>query len=144
MKLRLELESTGGNTAGFRIPDQVVDELMAGRRPKVVATVGDYSWRSSIARMGDSFWLGVSMANRAAAGIEAGQTLDLDVVVDDVPRIVKPPDDLAAELATHPAAADGWARLSYSKQRDIADAIDAAKKPETRARRVQKALAELS
>jgi uncharacterized protein YdeI (YjbR/CyaY-like superfamily) len=50
--------------------------------------------------------------------------------------------DLPAELAT---VADAWARLSYSysHQRRIAEGIESARKPETRAARVQKALAEL-
>ena len=137
MKLRLELEATGGSTAGFRIPDQVVDELGAGRRPKVAATVGGYTWRSSIARMGDAFWLGMSKDNRTGAGVAAGQTLDLEVVVDDAPRTVELPEELA------PVAA-AWARLSYSNQRRIAESISGAKKPETRAARVEKALAELA
>ena len=137
MKLRIELESTGGTTAGFRIPDEVVDELGAGRRPKVAATVGGYTWRSSIARMGDAFWLGMSKDNRAGAGVSAGDVLDLEVVVDDAPRTVELPEELAS-------VADAWARLSYSHQRRIAESITGAKKPETRAARVEKALAELS
>lgn len=137
MRLRIELESTGGTTAGFRIPDEVVDELGAGRRPKVAATVGGYTWRSSIARMGDAFWLGMSKDNRAGAGVSAGDVLDLEVVVDDAPRTVELPEELAS-------VADAWARLSYSHQRRIAESITAAKKPETRAARVEKALAELS
>jgi hypothetical protein len=137
VRLTLELESTGGNTAGFRIPDQVVDDLGAGKRPKVVATVGAHTWRSSIARMGDAFWLGMSQENRGLAGVEAGQTLDLEITVDDAPRTV----DLPAELTP---VAEAWARLSYSNQRRIAESIEGAKKPETRAARVEKALAELS
>ena len=136
MELRLVLESTGGHTAGFRIPDEVVDGLGAGRRPKVVATVGTHTWRSSIARMGDAFWLGMSAANREAAGVAAGDTLDLEVVLDDAPRSVEVPAELAP-------VADAWSRLSYTNQRRIAEGIASAKKPETRAARVAKALAEL-
>jgi hypothetical protein len=137
VKLRRELEATGGSTAGFRIPDEVVDELGAGRRPKVAVTVGGYTWRSSIARMGDSFWLGMSKDNRVGAGVEAGQTLDFEVVVDDAPRTVDLPEELAP-------VADAWAQLSYSNQRRIAESITGAKKPETRAARVEKALSELN
>ena len=71
------------------------------------------------------------------AGVEAGQTLDLEVVVDHAPRTVELPEELAP-------VADAWARLSYSNQRRIAEGIEGAKKPETRAARVTKALAELS
>ena len=54
------------------------------------------------------------------------------------------PDDLAAAFAANPAAAAGWAKLSYSNQRRIVEPIVAAKKPETRASRIEKAVAELS
>src|SRR6185436_20588453 len=104
MRLRLELVGHGGNTAGFEIPDEVVDELGGGRRPKVVVTIGKHTWRSSIANMGGQFMLGVSMANREAAGVAAGQTLDVDVVLDTAPRTVDVPDDLAAELEKDGAA----------------------------------------
>lgn len=64
VSITLELERTGGTTTGFHIPDEVVEKLGGGRRPKVVATVGQESWRSSIASMGGEFWLGVSAENR--------------------------------------------------------------------------------
>ena len=86
MRLRLELVSHGGNTAGFEIPDRVVEELGGGRKPKVVVTIGPYTWRSSIVNMGGQFMLGVSTANRAAAGISAGQTLDVDLELDTAPH----------------------------------------------------------
>ncbi|KQW47691.1 hypothetical protein ASC77_14780 [Nocardioides sp. Root1257] len=143
MRLRLELEATGGNTAGFRIPDEVVEQLGAGRRPPVVASVGEHTWRSSIARMGDAFWLGVSKENRDLAGVEAGQVLDLEVTVDDAPRTVEPPAELAAALESDPTLAAAWARLAPSHQKEWARSIEDAKKPETRAARVGKAITAL-
>ena len=137
MRLTLELEATGGTTTGFRVPDDIVEQLGAGRRPKVAATVGVHTWRTSIARMGEAFWLGMSKADREAAGVAAGQVLDLDVVVDDAPRTVELPEELAP-------VAEAFGRLSFSNQRRIAESITGAKKPETRAARVAKAIAELS
>ena len=55
MRLRLELRGNDGNAAGFVIPDEVVEELGGGRRPKVVVTIGSHTWRSSIANMGGQF-----------------------------------------------------------------------------------------
>ena len=107
MRLRLELESTGAHTAGFRIPAAVVDELGGGRRPTVVVTVGVHTWRSSIASMGGQFWLGVSAANREAA------------------------------------ARESWSRWSFTRQKEAARLLSDAEKPETRARRLEKVLAEL-
>src|SRR5215217_3012740 len=67
MKLHAELESTGGNTAGFRIPDDAVRALGGGKQPKVVATVNGFTWRSSIARRSEAFWLGMSIDRRSEA-----------------------------------------------------------------------------
>jgi hypothetical protein len=126
VRLRLELESAGGNTAGFRIPDEVVEELGGGRR-----------------HMGGRFMLGVSMANREAAGVSAGQLLDLDVELDTAERTVDVPDDLGAELDADRAARDAWQEWSFTRRKEAARTLTEAKKPETRARRLEKVLAEL-
>jgi uncharacterized protein YdeI (YjbR/CyaY-like superfamily) len=80
----------------------------------------------------------VSSAVRAAAGVAAGDMLDVEVVVDDTPREVTVPDDLAAALAGHPEARDFFAGLSYSHKHAYVSWIEQAKKPETRATRVAK------
>lgn len=144
MHLTAELTATGGNTTGIRIPDDVVAELAVGNRPKVVATVNGHTWRTSIARMGGEFWLGVSADVRAAAGVAAGDTVELGFELDTAPRTVEVPDDLAAALASSPAAAAAWAALSYSHQRQHVLAIEDAKTPETRTRRVASAIAKLA
>jgi uncharacterized protein DUF1905/bacteriocin resistance YdeI/OmpD-like protein len=143
MRLRLELKGHGGNTAGFEIPDEVIEELGGGRRPKVVVTVGNHTWRSSIANMGGTFMLGVSMANRAAAGVSAGETLDVDIELDTAPRTVDVPDDLAAQLKQDASAAAAWDAWSFTRQKEAARSLTEAKKPETRASRLEKVLAEL-
>ena len=68
MDFTTELEATGGTTTGFVVPDEVVEALGAGRRPKVVVTVQGHTWRTSIASMGGRFLLGASAAVREAAG----------------------------------------------------------------------------
>ncbi len=131
-----ELEGTGGSTTGFVVPEEVLVALDGGRRPKVTVTLGSHTWRSSIASMGGRFMLGVSMANRETAGATAGQTYDVEVVLDTAPRAVDVPEDLAAALSADPRARAAWDALSFSHQRRHAEAVLAAKKPETRARRV--------
>jgi uncharacterized protein YdeI (YjbR/CyaY-like superfamily) len=93
--------------------------------------------------MGGQFMLGVSMANREAAGVAAGQTLDVDVELDTAPRTVDVPDDLAAELASDAGASAAWATWSFTRQNEAARLLTEAKKPETRERRLEKVLAEL-
>ncbi|GAA3918012.1 DUF1905 domain-containing protein [Actinoplanes auranticolor] len=69
MRFRAELTATGGNTAGFPVGDEVVAALDGGGRPKVVVTVNGFEWRSSIAKMSGSYWLGVSRARRVARSV---------------------------------------------------------------------------
>lgn len=144
MHLSAELVATGGTTTGIRIPDDVVVALGGGNRPKVVATVNGHAWRTSIARMGGEFWLGASAEVRAAAGIAAGDAIELDVELDLAPRTVEVPDDLAAALAAAPAAKAAFDALSSSRQRQHVEAVLGAKAPETRARRVAAAIAKLT
>lgn len=143
MRLRLELVSGGGNTAGFRIPDEVVEELGGGRKPKVVVTIGSHTWRSSIASMGGQFMTGVSVANREAAGVAVGDVLDVEITLDTAERTVDVPDDLAAELDGDPALRASWDTWSYTRRKEAARTLTEAKKPETRERRLAKVLAEL-
>jgi Bacteriocin-protection, YdeI or OmpD-Associated/Domain of unknown function (DUF1905) len=143
MKFRAELESSGKNTAGFEVPESVVDGLGGGKHPKVAVTIKGYTFRTSIARMGGRFLLGVSAERRAEAGVSAGDVLDVEVVLDNAPREVEMPEDFAAALAADPVAAAFWETLSYSKQSWHVLQITGAKKPETRASRVSKSVAML-
>ncbi|WP_020576184.1 DUF1905 domain-containing protein [Actinopolymorpha alba] len=52
MRFRPELESIGKATAGFEVPEPVVEKLGGGGHPKVTATVNGFTFRTSIARMG--------------------------------------------------------------------------------------------
>jgi len=141
MRFRTELRSTGGNTAGFLVGDEVVAGLGGGGRPKVVVTVNGFEWRGSIARMGGAYWLGVSAERRAAAGIAAGEVLDVDVVLDTAVREVEVPADLASALGAEPAAKAFWDGMSYSNKSWHVLQVTGAKAAETRARRVARSLA---
>jgi hypothetical protein len=140
MRLTAELIGTGGTTTGFRIPDEVVAELGGGGRPKVVVTVNGYEYRSSIARMGGEYWLGLSSDRRAAAQVAAGDVLDLDIVLDTQERTIDVPEDLAAALEREPAAKAFFDGLSYSNKRYHVEQITGAKTEATRERRVAKAV----
>jgi len=144
MRLTAELQATGGNTTGFRIPDEFVAGLGGGGRPKVVVTINDYEFRSSIAKMGGEYWLGVSADRRAAANVAAGDVLDLDVVLDTRERTIDVPEDLAAALERDPAAKAFWDGLSFSNKRFHVDQITGAKTEATRERRVARSVQTLS
>ncbi|MFD4644465.1 YdeI/OmpD-associated family protein [Lentzea sp. NPDC058436] len=138
------LELNGKTATGFRVPADVVEALGQGKKPKVLVTIGGHTYRSTVAVYGGDFMLGVSAANREAAGVTAGETVEVTLEPDLAERSVEVPEDLAAALDRHPAARAAFTALSYSNQRQRAEAVAAAKQPETRARRIEKIIAELS
>ena len=140
MKFTAELESTGKTTAGFEVPAEIVEKLGGGGHPKVSVTVNGYTFRTSIARMGGRYLLGVSVDRRTAAGVSAGDLLEVDVELDTAPREVDVPEELAAALAADAAASEFWQTLSYSKQQWHVAQVTSAKTEETRDRRIEKSI----
>lgn len=131
----------GGKTAtGLEVPAEVVEAFGQGKKPRVHVTVGPHSYRSTVAVMGGRFLVPLSAENRTAAGVEAGDEVEVTLTLDTAPRVVEVPPELAEAFATEPEAKAAWDALSFSHQRAHADAIAGAKKPETKANRVQKAL----
>jgi hypothetical protein len=105
-------------------------------RAPVKVTVNGYTYPSTIASMGEGPCIPLRKSNREAAGLEGGETLSVTLTLDTVKREVKPPADLLKALKAALRAWDGWRELSYSHQREHAEAIEGAKKPETRQRRI--------
>ena len=105
-------------------------------RAPVKVTLNGYTYRSTIAAMGGPPCVPLRRSNREAAGLEGGETLEVRLDLDADVREVKPPLDLVKALKAAPPAWQRWRELSYSHQREYAEAIEGAKKPETRARRI--------
>ena len=143
MKFRTTILSGGKNVTGIHVPDEVVEALGAGKRPPVRVTLNGYTYRNTIAVMGGRFMVGVSADVRAASGVAGGDALEVEIVLDDQPRVLEIPPDLQAALDAAPAAKAAFEKLSYSNKRRHVEPILAAKAPETRARRIEKSVAEL-
>ncbi|HVF75272.1 MAG TPA: YdeI/OmpD-associated family protein [Acidimicrobiales bacterium] len=141
---RAVIESHGKSATGIEVPAAVVEALGQSKRPKVQATVNGYTYRSSVGSMGGRFLLGVSAEVRAKAGVAAGHEVDVSLELDTDVREVAVPDDFAAALAAEPTAQAFFAGLSYSQQRWFVEGIESAKKPETRQRRIEQAVARLA
>lgn len=140
MKIRTPLVLSGKTSTGVRIPDEVVEALGNSRKPAVKATVNGHTWRSSIAFMGGEFWLGISADNREAAGVKAGDVIEVDLELDTEPRVLKIPADLTEALEREPEAKAYFESLSYSNKRRHVLAIEGAKAAETRQRRIDKSV----
>jgi Bacteriocin-protection, YdeI or OmpD-Associated/Domain of unknown function (DUF1905) len=140
MKFTAELLSTGKNTAGFEVPEAVVESLGGGGRPKVSVIVNGFTFRTSIARMGGRYLLGVSADRRTEAGVAPGDVLEIDLELDTAPRELEVPEPLAAALAANPDAKAFWDTLSYSKQQWHVLQVTSAKTDATRDRRIEKSI----
>jgi len=128
---------------GLEVPPAVVEALAAGKRPTVTITINGHSWRSRVAIMRGRYLLGLSNANRQAAGVVTGDEVDVDVELDTEPRVVDEPGDFARVLDADPVARTAYERLAYGRKLQYVRAIENAKKPETRKRRIEKAVATL-
>ena len=140
MKMRGPLILSGKTSTGVRIPNEVVEALGKSRKPAVKATVNGHTWRSSIAFMGGEFWLGISAENREAAGVKAGDMIEVDLELDTEPRVLEIPADLTEALEREPEAKAYFETLSYSNKRRHVLAIEGAKAAETRQRRIDKSV----
>ena len=143
VRFRTILELHGKTATGIEVPSDVVARLGSGKRPAVRVTIGEHTYRSTVAPMGGRFLLPVSAENRQAAGIEAGEEVEVELELDTAPREVVLPPDLTAALEAEPAVKRSFEGLSYSKQRGHVLSVEGAKTPETRARRIEKVLSTL-
>jgi len=126
---------------GLEVPQQVVEALGAGKRPTVTITINGHSWRSRVAIMRGRYLLGLSNANRQAAGVVTGDEVEVELEFDPEPRVVAEPADLARALDADPLARAAYNRLPYGLKLQHVRAIESAKKPETRRRRIDKTIA---
>src|SRR5574338_92159 len=93
--LRLE----GKTATGIEVPEQVVAALGAGKKPPVYVTIGGHTYRSTVAAYGEVYMIPVAAEHRAAAGVSAGEMVEVTLERDDDPREVSIPPDFAAALA---------------------------------------------
>jgi len=89
--------------------------------------------------MGGKYMLGIPKTFREAACVEAGDDVVVTIEQDVDERIVIVPKDLAAELKKNDLK-DTWDSLSYTHRKEHVRAIEEAKQPETRLRRIDKVL----
>lgn len=134
-----KVTATGRNT-GIVVPDELVEQLRAGRRPAVIVNVNGYEYRNTVGVMGGKHMISISAAIRKETGLQGGDPIHVVLTVATRPREVEIPDDFAAALAADATAGAFFASLSNSMQRYHVDNINAAKADTTRQRRIDKAL----
>lgn len=129
---------------GIEVPPPVVARLgFKGRRPPVLVTMNGFTYRSTVAVYAGKSYLPVRREVQDGAGVAGGQLVTVRLELDENPRRVDPPADLARALAANQAARRAFERLSYTNQKEAAEWIEGARRPETRARRLAETLRRL-
>ena len=130
-----------GPAAAVVLDEGQVEAVGEGaKRFPVLATVNGYTWRTSVMRMRGEFMVGLNREVREAAGVHAGQTVNVKLALDSEPREVEVPEALATALAADPAASAAFDALAFTHRKEYARWVSEAKREQTRERRVAEAL----
>lgn len=132
------------NATGLPVPTEAVAAMGAGKKPKVKVSFNGYTYRSTVAAYGEVFMLPLSAEHRQAAGVNAGETVEVTIELDSEPRIVEVPFDLANALAGTPGARAAFDKLSYTMRKEYVRQVVSAKAQETRLRRITGIVSKLS
>jgi hypothetical protein len=137
---RATVRLSGLSATGIEVPAEAMAALGAGLRVPVVATIRGHRFRTTVGPYRGHVMLPVSAEVRAGAGISAGEKVEVSLELDDQPREVELPDDLASALDADAAAKAAFDALSYSGKRAHVLAVEGAKTPDTRQRRVSRVI----
>ncbi|HYO90538.1 MAG TPA: YdeI/OmpD-associated family protein [Pyrinomonadaceae bacterium] len=138
------LESGGRGGVYFTLPLKESAKFGVRGRLPVTGTINGYAFRSSIFPIGDgTHYMAVNKAVREGAKVAAGDRVKIVMEADDAPRLVSVPPDLDKALAKSKAARTRFDKLSYTHRKEYAQWIESAKRPDTRARRIEVVLARL-
>jgi hypothetical protein len=132
------IEAAGRGGATVPLPFDPKSEFGKDRAP-IRGTVNGAPFRSTVAIYGGVGYLGVTKALREAAGAGIGDEVDVEIELDDAPREVEVPAELATVLEGDPEAARAFEKLSYTHRKEYARWIADAKRADTKERRVAKA-----
>ncbi|MCU0480818.1 MAG: YdeI/OmpD-associated family protein [Anaerolineae bacterium] len=137
-------KGTEKNVSGISVPADVIANLNGGKKPKVIITLNGYSYRSTVAVMGNAFMIPFNQEHRLASRLNGDETLDITLELDTEPRTVDIPDDLLTALSAQAGILDKFNASSYSIRKEFVRQVLDAKTPETREKRIAKVIEKLS
>lgn len=142
MKFTTKIAQFGNNT-GIIVPENILESLGAGKKPPVVITLNNYTYRSTVASMGGQYLVSLSAEHRKNAKVAGGDKVEITITLDTEPRTVELPLDFKKVLDKNKIAKSNFEKLSYSKKKAIILSITDAKTEETKLKRIDKALSTL-
>jgi Bacteriocin-protection, YdeI or OmpD-Associated/Domain of unknown function (DUF1905) len=141
-RFEAEVERRGSGTL-VRVPFDPVAELGRVRAP-VRVRINGFEFRTTLMRYSGVDYLGLNREVRDGAGIEVGARVEVEVELDDEPRVVEVPEDLALALRGERDALDAFERLSYTHRKEYVRWVEEAKRDETRRGRIEKTISMLA
>ena len=143
ISFRAELVPVGSGYVCAYTSKAVSSKLGSGRVP-VVVRFGAQEFRTSMFPVGEGrHMMLVNKQMRAKADVDVGDRPRFELRIDTEPRKVQVPADVATVLKKSPLARKVFDKLPYSHQKEHIDSIEEAKRPETRARRIEKMMERL-
>ncbi len=139
-RVRLQRPDGYARGAGFRVPARIMAAFAPRQRVPVVITINDYTWRSTVYPYAGAFFVPVRSEVCTAIGADAGDSVAVAMGLDAAVRRVEVPADLARAL-DRAGAREQFDRLSYTQQQEHVHGIADAKRPETRQKRIDAAVA---
>ena len=141
-KAKLEPAPHGGHFVV--VPNDVAAAAGLRHGSRVSGTCNGVAFRSSTPKYGGIFHMGIHKATLAEAELKPGALVTIALERDDAPLPCDdPPADFLAAIEKANAMA-AWDKLPPSHKREHVKAIVEARKPETRVRRIEKAIAMLA
>ncbi|MGV3604461.1 MAG: DUF1905 domain-containing protein [Dyadobacter fermentans] len=132
-----------GNNTGIEVPEYVIKQLGAGKKPPVVVTLNNYTYRNTVAVMGGKYLIALSSEHRKNAGVAGGDQVEISLQLDTEPRTVVIPEHFKTQLEQNPLALHAFEKLPPSGKKKVISLIESAKSESTRQARVDKILSSL-
>jgi hypothetical protein len=139
LRFSAPMEEANGAGRWVEVPREVA-AAFPGKRAPVRALVNGHEYRSRLSVYGGRSYLGLRAEIRREAGIELGDVLDIELALDEEPRVVDEPAELAAALVGSPEARQRYDALSFTHRKEYARWVGEAKRQDTRDRRAAKSV----
>lgn len=143
IQFNVKLEAGGKGGVFFTLPLRESTKFGVRGRLAVVGSINGHPFRSSIFPIGDgTHYMAVNRGVREGAKVAAGDNVKVLMQEDRAPRTIELPPDLDKALSK--SARTNFDKLSYTHRKEYVQWVEAAKRPETRTRRIEQVLARLT
>ncbi len=129
-----------GNHVGIVVPSENLEELKAGKHPPIKVQVNEY--QSTITSMDGLLLIPFAKEHREKSGFKGGDSVIITLSLESKNRDLLLPEELAKAIEENQLAAT-FAALAYSIRKEFIRQVVAAKREETRVKRIQQVIDQL-